>query len=147
MHAAYERMYSAANIRPHRIPPYSVHQPSTSSASASGMSNGMRSTSAIMVMRNRAAPRGSRKMFQTLPSFWPIWKSTISMMLNEPLSTATPRTVMSRGISYAVSWAAERIPPIKVYLLLEAHPAKKTPSGATPKIAIMKRRESSGLAA
>ena len=99
MHAAYERMYSAANIKPQRIPPYSVHQPSTSSASASGMSNGMRSTSAIIVTRKSSAPSGIRNMFQTLPSSCPIWKSTISMMLNEPLSTATPRTVIKSGIS------------------------------------------------
>ena len=69
------------------------------------------------------------------------------MMLNDPLKIATPRTVISRGISYAVSWAADLIPPIKVYLLLDDQPAKKTPSGAIPKIAIMKSRDSSGFAA
>ena len=81
--------------------------------------------------------------FQTLDSC--AWKSTISMTLNVPLMTQTPSTVMSRGISYAVSWAADLIPPMSVYLLFDAQPAKKTPSGATPKMAIMKMTESSGL--
>ena len=57
------------------------------------------------------------------------------------------RTVIKRGISYAVNCAAERIPPIRVYLLLEDQPAKNTPNGATPKIAIMKIKERSGFAA
>ena len=96
-HAANDRMYSAMNMKPHRRPPYSVHHPSTSSASASGISNGMRSTSAIIVIRNSAAPRGIMNTFQMSPSL--IWKSTISMMLKEPLSTQTPSTVISRGIS------------------------------------------------
>ena len=46
-----------------------------------------------------------------------------------------------------MSWAAERIPPINVYLLFDAQPAKNTPRGAIPNIAIMKSSESSGLAA
>ena len=69
------------------------------------------------------------------------------MMLKEPLRTAMPSTVTNNGISYAVSWAADLIPPINVYLLLEAQPAKKTPSGATPKIAIMNINDRSGFAA
>jgi hypothetical protein len=57
-------------------------------------------------------------------------------MLNVPERMATDKSVSKRGISYAVSCAAERIPPINVYLLLDDHPAKKTPIGAIPKIAI-----------
>ena len=109
------------------------------------MSKGILSTSAIIVIRKSAAPSGSMNRFQTLDSW--AWKSTISMTLKEPLMTHTPSTVMSRGISYAVSWAADLIPPMRVYLLFDAHPAKKTPSGATPKMAIMNTTESSGLAA
>ena len=57
-------------------------------------------------------------------------------MLNVPDNTATDKSVNNNGISYAVSCAADLIPPIKVYLLLEDQPAKKTPIGAMPKIAI-----------
>ena len=58
-------------------------------------------------------------------------------MLNEPLITAMLRTVIRRGISYAVNCAAERIPPIIEYLLLEAQPDVKTPIGAMENAAII----------
>jgi hypothetical protein len=41
------------------IPPYSVFQPSTSSASASGRSNGIRSISASIPMLNTTSARTS----------------------------------------------------------------------------------------
>ena len=89
-------MYSAMNSIPNRIPPYSVHHPSTSSASASGMSNGTRSTSAIMVTRKRTAPSGIRKMFQAPAE---CWKWMLSMMLNVPERMATDNNVRRSGIS------------------------------------------------
>ena len=60
----------------------------------------------------------------------------LSIMLKVPVKIATDNNVRRSGISYAVNCAAERIPPINVYLLLEDQPAKNTPIGAIPKIAI-----------
>ena len=97
------------------------------------------------MIKKSAAPNGNMNIFQV--SEFSIWKSTISRILNDPLTTAIERTVISSGISYAVNCAADRIPPMRVYLLLDAQPAKKTPRGAIPKIAIKKRRDKSGFAA
>ncbi len=60
----------------------------------------------------------------------------LSMMLNVPERMATDSSVKSSGISYAVNCAAERMPPMRVYLLLEDQPAKNTPMGAIPKMAM-----------
>src|SRR2546422_272443 len=51
------RSHLKPNTRPNRMPEYSVVQPSTSSASASGMSNGMRSISAIIETLKTTKPR------------------------------------------------------------------------------------------
>ena len=141
--AAYTRMYSAANSRPNLMPPYSVHQPSTSSASASGISKGILSTSAIILTKNSTPPNGIRKKSHAPEE---CWKCTISRKLKEPAITHTPRMESRRGISYAVNCAALLIPPRSVYLLLEDQPAKNTPRGAIPKIAKANRTESSGFA-
>ena len=69
------------------------------------------------------------------------------MMLNVPLSIATDNSVSRSGISYAVSCAADLIPPINVYLLLDDQPAKKTPIGAIPKMAIAYKIDKSGFVA
>ena len=70
-----------------------------------------------------------------------------STRLKVPVMIHTPRTAINIGISYAVNCAAERIPPSKVYLLLDDHPAKNTPRGATPNTAIMNSTLISGLMA
>ena len=58
------------------------------------------------------------------------------MGLKDPATRKTPAIDSSSGISYAISCAAERIPPMSVYLLLQAHPVVKTPIGAIEKAAI-----------
>ena len=136
-------MYSAANKSPNLMPPYSVHQPSTSSASASGISKGIRSTSAIMLIKNSTAPSGIKKNSQVPDE---CWKWTISMKLKEPAMIQTPKIDKRSGISYAVNCAALLIPPSRVYLLLEDHPAKNTPNGAMPKIANANSTDNSGFA-
>ena len=69
------------------------------------------------------------------------------MILKVPVRILTLNNVRRRGISYEVSWAAERIPPMSVYLLLLDQPAKKTPIGAIPNIAIMYNIDNSGFVA
>src|SRR3990170_7246385 len=49
-------------------------------------------------------------------------------------------TARRRWISYAMSCAAARIPPISVYLLFDAHPAMRIPRGARENAARMNRR-------
>ena len=51
---------------PKVIPEYSVCQPATSSESASGRSNGIRSSSARTAMKKTIAPSGCRTMNQML---------------------------------------------------------------------------------
>ena len=125
-----------------------MSQPSTSSASASGMSNGIRSISAMIATRNTVNPMncGIEKTFQFGIGIGPaitrrascLWTMSITFRLPEYMRRAT--TARRSGISYAISCAAARMPPMRLYLLFDAHPAIKIPSGAIENAARMKRR-------
>ena len=56
-------------ISPHFIPAYSVCHPSTNSASASGISKGARSDSAVAQMKNVMNPMNWGMMYYMV-SFW-----------------------------------------------------------------------------
>ena len=74
--------YSAIWMSANRIDEYSVWKPATSSVSASGRSNGVRFTSAVMATRNTRKAGSCRTMFQCQNQ--PAWESTMSRMRNEP---------------------------------------------------------------
>ena len=78
-------MYSTSRKLPNRIPPYSVMKPWTSSASASGMSNGVRLVSAKPASMKIRKPTNWGTMYQ----IWP-WASTRSTSESEPPMMITP---------------------------------------------------------
>ena len=78
-------MYSTSRKEPKRMPPYSVMKPWTSSASASGMSNGVRLVSAKPASMKIRKPTNWGTMNQIAP-----WASTMSTSESEPPIMITP---------------------------------------------------------
>src|SRR5207247_8749647 len=121
----------------HRMPEYSVVQPSTRSASASGMSNGMRSISAIIDTLNTMKPRiCGEKTYHAGIERAPKETSgrsccrTIVSGLREPVKNTRAMTDRIIGISYAMSIAAARSPPTWVYLLFAVQQVLRMLGGA-----------------
>ena len=69
------------------MPPYSVWKPWTSSASASGRSNGARLVSAKPASMKTMKPTNWGTMYQTSP-----WASTIETSDSEPAIMITPNS-------------------------------------------------------
>src|SRR3954468_24508673 len=91
-------MYSAMKNEPKRMPPYSVLQPPTSSASASGRSNGGRLVSAKPATRKIAKPTNCGITYHM-----PDWASTICTSESEPAVRITPSSDSPSDTSYEIS--------------------------------------------
>ena len=78
-------MYSTSRKEPKRIPPYSVMKPWTSSASASGRSNGVRLVSAKPATMKIRKPTSCGMMNQISS-----WAWTMSTSESEPAIMITP---------------------------------------------------------
>ena len=87
-------MYSATKNSAKRMLEYSTLKPATSSDSASGMSKGVRLTSASMPMKNRMNASGCVTMFHTCAC-----DATMVESLIEPASMTTPTVESTIGTS------------------------------------------------
>src|SRR5262249_691267 len=121
-------MYSPRKNSPHFMLEYSVWNPATSSASASGRSKGARLVSANAVIMKVTNARGCANTNQrgigTGPRCQkPDWAATICTIESEPASSSTPIVESPIASSYEIICAAERRPPSSAYLLFEDQPA------------------------
>src|SRR5258706_8692753 len=103
---------------PHFMLEYSVWNPATSSASASGRSNGARLVSAKAVMMKMMKASGCWTTNHTRSCAW-----TISTSDSDPASSRTPTVDRPIASSYEIIWAEERSPPSSAYLLFDDQPA------------------------
>lgn len=110
--------YSARKKSANPLAEYSTLYPETSSASASGRSNGCRFVSARVVTKNIQNIGSSGSPYQRLD-----WFSTIVEKLSVPENSRRDISVAPRDTSYEILCAAERSPPRKAYLELLDHPA------------------------
>jgi hypothetical protein len=111
--------YSAKKNIAKIIEEYSTLYPATSSASASGKSNGVRLVSAIIEMKNTIAAGSKGKTYHTVV----LWAETISERFSDPERTTMGSIVRLIVTSYEIICAAERSAPKNAYLELLAHPA------------------------
>jgi hypothetical protein len=111
--------YSAKKNMAKMIDEYSTLYPATSSASASGRSNGVLFVSATIEIRKIRARGISGKINQTVAP----WAATISVKLSDPAMKITGINTRLIETSYEIICAAERRAPRKAYLELLAQPA------------------------
>lgn len=98
---------------------YSTLYPDTSSASASGRSNGWRFVSASEVTKKISLTGKSGAASHTVL----LWTSTLVEKLAVPEIRISEIRVEPRATSYEILCAADRSPPRKAYLELLDHPA------------------------
>src|SRR5262249_13937094 len=112
-------MNSPRKNRPNFMLEYSVWKPATSSASASGRSNGARlvSASAVIMKIPNATNWGTTNHIRC-------WAWTMSTSDSEPASSSTPTVDRPIASSYEIIWAEERSPPSSAYLLFEDQPPR-----------------------
>jgi len=101
------------------IEEYSTLYPATSSASASGRSNGDRLVSANIEIKKITA-QGSNGTIYIPVRFCSI---TISVKFNDPAQSITGKTTKLIATSYEIICAADRNAPKNAYFELLAHPA------------------------
>jgi hypothetical protein len=101
------------------IDEYSTLYPATSSASASGKSNGARFVSANDEIKKIKAKGNKGKINQIDRC-----DKTISVKLNDPTHKTTGKIINPRATSYEIICAADLKPPRKAYFELLDHPAK-----------------------
>ena len=118
--------YSPRKNNANPIDEYSTLYPATSSASASGRSNGARFVSARHEIKNNSNNGKSGTANQTS-----CCASTMSDKFREPTHTNTVMIIKPSDTSYETICAVERNAPKKAYLELLDHPAIITPY--TPK--------------
>jgi len=116
-------LYSAKKNKAKVIDEYSTLNPATSSASASGKSNGARFVSASSEIKKITHIGNSGTQNQILIFCW----RTISIRLKELAQIITGNNSRPIEISYEISCAAERKAPKKAYLELLAQPAPIIP--------------------
>src|SRR5262245_9995388 len=114
-------MYSPRKNSPHFMLEYSVWNPATSSASASGRSKGARLVSASAVIMKITNATGWNTTNQIRLCASTIWTSD-----NDPASSSTPIVDNPIASSYEIICAEERSPPSNAYLLLEDQPPSVT---------------------
>src|SRR3989338_4757174 len=111
-------MYQSANF----MPLYSVWKPATSSDSASGMSKGVRLTSATPLRKNVRQPA---KPQGVATNHRPACASTMPVSESVPVTMMIATTDRTPGTSYEMSCATERIAPRTENLLRDAQPPMK----------------------
>ena len=119
--------YSPRKNRPNLMLEYSVWKPAMISDSASGRSNGVRFTSAMLAIsriRNARKPGGDR-MNQPKSTCW----LKMVTRLRLPVQSTIGTIESTWGISYETSWATARMAPSSEYLLRLDQPARKIPRG------------------
>jgi hypothetical protein len=116
-------LYSAKKNNANVIAEYSTLKPATSSASASGRSNGARFVSASNEIKNTTHVGNNGKQNQVPMLCW----LTISIKLNEfaQIEIGSKRSPIET--SYEISCAADRRDPKNAYFELLDHPAPITP--------------------
>jgi hypothetical protein len=102
------------------IEEYSTLYPATSSASASGKSNGARFVSANIEMKKTIAQGNSGNTNQPVI----LCTYTISPKFKDPANSITGKIQKLIETSYDIICAAERNAPRKAYFELLAHPAR-----------------------
>jgi hypothetical protein len=115
--------YSAKKNIAKIIEEYSTLYPATSSASASGRSNGVLFVSATIEIKKIKARGNKGKMYHTVVS----WEVTISVKFREPAIKITGIRTRLIETSYEIICAADRSAPRNAYLELLAHPAIMIP--------------------
>ena len=109
-------LYSAKKNNENKIEEYSRLYPATNSASASGKSKGVRFVSASILIKKIII---AGKAIALITIFVAIkWCKSKLPWIIKSISI-----VIDKGISYEISWAIARIPPIKEYLELLEMPA------------------------
>lgn len=114
--------YSPKKNNANPIDEYSTLYPLTSSASASGKSNGGRFVSAKLDIKNIINAGNNGNTYHTY-----FCASTISVKFNEPLKISTNININPIEISYAIIWAVDLNDPKKAYFELLDHPDKTIP--------------------
>lgn len=111
-------LYSARKKRANPLAEYSTLYPETSSASASGRSNGCRFVSARVVIKKiiKMGKSGATSQVFDCPS-------TSVEKFSVPDRSSSDTRVAPRDTSYEILCAAERSPPRKAYLELLDQPA------------------------
>jgi CRISPR/Cas system-associated exonuclease Cas4 (RecB family) len=123
--------YSARKNIAKAIDEYSTLYPATSSASASGRSNGVRFVSATIEMKNRIdmGKRGNTNQTDAA------CMRTSSVRFAVPAIATTGRIARLTATSYAIICAAERRAPRNAYFELLAQPASEIQYTESPLIA------------
>ena len=101
------------------IDEYSTLYPATSSASASGKSNGVRLVSATIDIKKIKAKGNKGKIYQTVVCC----AVTISVKFSDPAIKMTGIKTKLIETSYEIICAADRKAPRNAYFELLAHPA------------------------
>lgn len=91
----YNLMYKESIISPKLSPEYSAIQPDAISVSASGISKGSLSVSAITATKNINAPSGRSRINQKVD-----WALIMELKLSDSAKITTPRAENHRGTSY-----------------------------------------------
>ena len=112
------------------------------SDSASGRSNGVRFTSAMLAIRRitNASRPGGDMMNQPKSS----WRSKTATRLRLPVQSTIGTIESTWGISYETSCATARMAPSSEYLFRLDHPARKIPSGLMLETATGRSRLTAG---
>lgn len=130
-------LYSARKKRANPLAEYSTLYPDTSSASASGRSNGWRLVSASVVMKKITKIGRSGTPYQRED-----WPSTMLEKFRVPEKIRRETRVAPSETSYEILCAAERSPPRKAYLELLDQPALITECTLSDEMAKMYRSPS-----